>query len=221
MVVSEVTEKLAEAGSVHSTEPSTVPRAPKLSRRPLLIVLAAVLVAAGALAGGLLWVSATAAGEVVMVRQTVARGEVITAEDLGTTRVGVDPALSTVPASELAALVGKRAAADLTAGTLLGSAQVSAAVVPGPGDSVVGVPIAPGLMPVEPLASGDRVRLVRSGELPTDTPAATPVEATVLRVTPGDTQTVVDVVVAADKAVQLAEWSGSGKIALVLDSRAR
>ena len=42
-----------------------------------------------------------------------------------------------------------------------------------------------------------------------------------LRVTPGDTQTVVDVVVAADKAVQLAGWAGSGKIALVLDSRAR
>jgi len=221
MVVIEVTEKRAESGSVHSTEPSAVPRAPKLSRRPLLVVLAAVLVAAGALAGGLLWVSATAAGEVVMVRQAVARGEVITAEDLGTTRVGVDPALSTVPASELPALVGKRAAADLTAGTLLGAAQVSASVVPGPGDSVVGVPIAPGLMPVETLASGDRVRLVRSGELPTDTPAVAPVEATVLRVTPGDTQTVVDVVVAADKAVQLAEWSGSGKIALVLDSRAR
>ena len=48
-----------------------------------------------------------------------------------------------------------------------------------------------------------------------------PVTAKVLRVTPGDTQTVVDVIVGADKAVQLAEWTGSGKIALVLDSRAR
>ena len=85
----------------------------------------------------------------------------------------------------------------------------------------VGVPIAPGLMPVEPLASGDAVRLVRTGDLPADTTSVAPVDAKVLRVTPGDTQTVVDVVVSADKAVQLAQWSGSGKIALVLDSRAR
>ena len=136
-------------------------------------------------------------------------------------RVGLDPALATVPAGELSSLVGKRASADLTAGTLLSSVQVSATVVPGPGDSVVGVPISPGLMPVEPLASGDTVRLVRTGELPADATPAGPVEAKVLRVTAGDTQTVVDVVVAADKAVQLAGWAGSGKIALILDSRAR
>ena len=117
--------------------------------------------------------------------------------------------------------MGKRASADLTAGTLLAASQVSETVVPGPGESVVGVPISPGLMPVEPLASGDAVRLVRSGELAADAAPVGPVEARVLRVTPGDTQTVVDVIVAADKAVQLAEWAGSGKIALVLDSRAR
>lgn len=93
--------------------------------------------------------------------------------------------------------------------------------MPGPGESVVGVPISPGMMPVEPLASGDAVRLVHSGELPSDSTPTAPVTANVLRVTPGDTQTVVDVIVGADKAVQLAEWAGSGKIALVLDSRAR
>ncbi len=221
MAVIDVTEKQTESGSARANDTVPVPRAPKLSRRPFLAVVAAVLVVAGAVAGGLLWVSATAAGEVVMVRQDVSRGEVITAQDLGTARVGVDPSLATVPADELPSLVGKRAAADLTAGTLVSRTQVSASVVPGPGDSVVGVPIAPGLMPVEPLASGDTVRLVHTGDLPADTTPAGPVEAKVLRVTPGDTQTVVDVVVAADKAVQLAQWAGSGKIALILDSRAR
>jgi hypothetical protein len=215
-----VTEKHADTGTT-AVESGPVPRSPKLSRRPFLVVLAAVLVVAGAMAGGLLWASATKAGEVVVVRQDVARGTVVTAQDLGTVRVGVDPSLSTVPASELASLVGKRASADLTAGTLLAAAQVSETVVPGPGESVVGVPISPGLMPVEPLASGDAVRLVRSGELPSDSTPTDPVTAKVLRVTPGDTQTVVDVIVTADKAVQLAEWAGSGKIALVLDSRAR
>jgi hypothetical protein len=215
-----VTEKHADTGTT-AVESGPVPRSPKLSRRPFLVVLAAVLVVAGAMAGGLLWASATKAGEVVVVRQDVARGTVVTAQDLGTVRVGVDPSLSTVPASELASLVGKRASADLTAGTLLAAAQVSETVVPGPGESVVGVPISPGLMPVEPLASGDAVRLVRSGELPSDSTPTDPVTAKVLRVTPGDTQTVVDVIVTADKAVQVAEWAGSGKIALVLDSRAR
>ena len=215
-----VTEKHADRGAA-TIENGPVPRSPKLSRRPFLVVLAAVLVAAGAMAGGLLWASATQASEVVVIRQNVARGSVITAQDLGTIRVGVDPSLSTVPAGDLASLVGKRASADLTAGTLLAASQVSETVVPGPGESVVGVPISPGLMPVEPLASGDAVRLVRSGELAADATPAGPVEAKVLRVTPGDTQTVVDVVVSADKAVQLGEWAGSGKIALVLDSRAR
>ena len=214
-----VTEKHAATGAT-AVENGPVPRSPKLSRRPFLVVLAAVLVVAGAMAGGLLWASATKAGEVVVVRQNVPRGAVITAQDLGTIRVGVDPSLSTVPVDQLGSLVGKRASADLTAGTLLAASQVSETVVPGPGESVVGVPISPGLMPVEPLASGDAVRLVRSGEQADATPSD-PVTAKVLRVTPGDTQTVVDVVVSADKAVQLAEWAGSGKIALVLDTRAR
>lgn len=215
-----VSEKHVDTGAT-AVESGPVPRAPKLSRRPFLVVLAAVLVVAGAMAGGLLWASATKAGEVVVVRQSVARGAVITAQDLGTIRVAVDPSLSTVPADQLASLVGRRASADLTAGTLLAASQVSETVVPGPGESVVGVPISPGLMPVEPLASGDAVRLVHSGELPSDSTPTDPVTAKVLRVTPGDTQTVVDVIVGADKAVQLAEWTGSGKIALVLDSRAR
>jgi hypothetical protein len=215
-----VSEKHVDTGAT-AVENGPVPRSPKLSRRPFLVVLAVVLLVAGAMAGGLLWASATKAGEVVVVRQGVARGAVITAQDLGTIRVGVDPSLSTVPADQLDSLVGRRASADLTAGTLLAASQVSETVVPGPGESVVGVPISPGLMPVEPLASGDAVRLVHSGEVPSDSTPTDPVTAKVLRVTPGDTQTVVDVIVTADKAVQLAQWAGSGKIALILDSRAR
>jgi len=127
--MTEVTAKHAEADAARANDHGPVPRSPRLARRPFLVVLAAVLVAAGALAGGLLWVSATTAGEVVMARQDVARGEVITAHDLGTVRVGVDPSLSTIPAGEMASLVGKRASADLTAGTLVSGTQVSESVV--------------------------------------------------------------------------------------------
>ena len=45
--------------------------------------------------------------------------------------------------------------------------------------------------------------------------------ATVLSVVPGDAQTVVDVVVSADKAAELAARAATGRVAVVLDSRAR
>ena len=109
MAVIEVTEKHDRQRQCHARDSGPVPRSPKLSRRPFLVVLAAVLVAAGAVAGGLLWVSATAAGEVVMVRQAVARGEVITAQDLGTAGSGWIRRCRRCPASELSSLVGKRA----------------------------------------------------------------------------------------------------------------
>ncbi|WP_245934251.1 SAF domain-containing protein [Branchiibius hedensis] len=47
-----------------------------------------------------------------------------------TVRVGVDPALKPLPASELNDVVGKRAAMDLTAGGLVTSEDVTSSVVP-------------------------------------------------------------------------------------------
>lgn len=194
----------------------------RLRRRPLWVVVAIALVAAGALLGVLLWQASTTTVEVVAVRADVARGALITAADVGTVRVSVDPALQTVPAGELGSVVGKRAAVDLSAGALLTPAQLAVSVVPGAGESVVGVPIAPGLMPAEGLRAGDRVRLVQTpgtgGEV-TDAPRA--IDAEVLGVTVGDTQTVVDVVVPSTTAVELAARAATGKLALVLESRAR
>ena len=45
--------------------------------------------------------------------------------------------------------------------------------------------------------------------------------ATVVRVTPGDTQTVVDVLVSQDRSAELAARAATGKLAVVLDSRER
>ena len=86
-----------------------VPPPPRLRRRPLLIVLAVALVAVGALVGVWLWNASSTGADVVVVRAAVGRGEVIVAADLGTARVGVDPALRTVPASALQGLVGQPA----------------------------------------------------------------------------------------------------------------
>lgn len=211
----------ANTGAQQTASPP-VPETTKLQRRPSAVVLALVLVCLGGLTGLWLWTSSSAATEVVAVRSPVERGQLIVPEDLTTVRVTLDPALRTVPASVLESLVGKRAVTDLAAGTLVAPEQVSDAVVPGAGLAVVAVPIAPGLIPSEPLKAGDTVRLVQApaqGVEVTGAPAE--ITGTVLNVTPGDTETVVDVLVADNRAGELAARAASGDLALVLASRER
>jgi hypothetical protein len=211
----------ANTGAQQMASPP-VPETTKLQRRPSAVVLALVLVCLGGLTGLWLWTSSSAATEVVAVRSPVERGQLIVPEDLTTVRVTLDPALRTVPASVLESLVGKRAVTDLAAGTLVAPEQVSDAVVPGAGLAVVAVPIAPGLIPSEPLKAGDTVRLVQApaqGVEVTGAPAE--ITGTVLNVTPGDTETVVDVLVADNRAGELAARAASGDLALVLASRER
>jgi hypothetical protein len=162
------------------------------------------------------------------VRSGVERGRLITEADLMVVRVSVDPELSVVPAARLPELVGKRAAADLTAGTLIAAGQVTDQALPVTGTSVVGLALAPGLLPAEPLHAGDRVRVIPTDtEAPSGTTApapAAPVSATVLSVSAGGSDglsVVVDVVVTATEAPGVAKAAANGKVALVLDSRER
>ena len=73
--------------------------------------------------------------------------------------------------------------------------------------------------------AGDIVRLVQTpgpqGEVSGKKPSPVTITATVVRVTPGETQTVVDVLVSQDRAAELAARAATGKVALVLDSRER
>lgn len=139
-------------------------------------------------------------------------------------RVSVDPAVQVVPSSQLASLVGQRAASDLSAGTLVSPAQVQPDVLPRTGESVVGLALAVGQLPAEPLRAGDRVRLVQTpaeqAEV-TTTPAT--IDATVQSVTnSADGQlVVVDVVVPSAKAAEVAARAATGRVAVVLDSRER
>ena len=72
------------------------------------------------------------------------------------------------------------------------------------------------------MKAGDTVRLVQApaqGVEVTAPPAE--ITGTVLNVTPGDTETVVDVLVADNRAGELAARAASGDLALVLASRER
>ena len=154
----------------------------KLQRSPLLVVLGVLVLAAGAVFGWFMWATTSTASEVVAAKVDVERGQIITAQHLTTVRVTLDPSLRTVPGKGLQSLVGRRAAADLSAGTLISPDEVTEVLLPPSGMSVVSVPIDAGLVPSVPIRAGDTVRLVQTpaagGELSTTLGAGLGVEVT-------------------------------------------
>ena len=80
----------------------------KLRRSPLAFLIGAVVFAAGLLGAWWMWASSSNDTEVVSVSVGIERGQLITAEDLSTVRIGLDQALRAVPGSDLQTLVGKR-----------------------------------------------------------------------------------------------------------------
>ncbi len=197
----------------------------RLRRRPAMVLMSVGLTVLGGVLGLTVWMTATNSVEVVAVRAPVDRGGVIAAEDLMVVRVSVDPAIQVVPSAQLQSLVGKRAASDLAAGSLVSPAEVTDVVGPATGESIVGIALKLGQLPAEPPRAGDRVRLVLTpaaqGEVTTSQVA---IDAVVQAVTSpaADGQTVVDdLVVPAPRAPEVAALAGTGRVALVLDSRER
>jgi hypothetical protein len=197
----------------------------KERRRPWVFALMAALVAAGALGTAFAFTSVNDTQEVLVVSQDIKRGETIEAGDLSVVRVSVDPALSPVAGSQKAELEGSRAAVDLWAGTLLTEEAVTDSLVPGEGESLVGISLTPAQMPSEPLYSGDSVRIVTTpgdqGEVSNEDPVT--VEAVVVGVSRVQEtgETVVDVAVPEGDAADLAARAATGRVALVLDTRER
>lgn len=194
-------------------------------RRPGVLAAGVALVAVGALAAAYLTQVVGHTVAVVAVARSVPAGQLIGRADLTVANVNADPALRPVPADRLASLVGQRAAVDLPAGSLLTADAVAAALQPGAGRSLVGVALSPAQLPAETLRPGDRVRIVATptaqGEPPSTTPATLTGEV-VSVVGPDDAGlTVVNVSVPTGQAANLAAWVGTGRVALVLDSRER
>jgi len=201
----------------------TLARPPKVRRRPLVLMGALAAVLIGALAAAWIWTTSATATDVVAVREAVQRGEVIDRADLEVVKVGLDPSLDIVPASRIDQIAGQRAATDLAPGGLLAAGSVTNEVLPKTGQALVGVGLAPKMLPAEPLLAGDQVRIVETpgqqGEVVT---APVVMEAVVSRVTVLETgDTLVDVLVPTEKAAELAARAATGRVALVLESRER
>lgn len=208
------------------TGPSAVAAPPKLRRRPILVLGGIALVVLGALLAAWAYLATSETSDVVALRSTVLRGEVVEAGDLVTVQVGVDPALRVVPGDQLAQVVGQRAALDLPAGSLLTQEGITEQVVPGAGQSVVGLALTPALMPGEPLRVGDRVRVVVTAGAQGDpsTLEQEPLaQAEVVGVAStgidGSGGTVVTVLVDEGEATSIAQYAAAGRVAIVLDSR--
>ena len=215
----------APAQTVNERQQRPVVPPPKLRRRPILVAASVAAVCVGGLLGAFAWTTTSNTRGVVAVRAAVERGAVIGREDLMTVQVGLDPALTPVPAAEAETLVGQRAAVDMAAGTLVTREQVSTVVLPPGGTSIVGVSLPASLLPGEPLVTGDRIRVVATpgagGDVLDGPPATIPGTVVGLHPEPDTGATVVSVQVPQAQAAELAARAATGDVAVVLDSRER
>ena len=134
--------------------PRPLPPAPRPGRRrPLVpgggrqrrwsLALVAVLVTVGsALAFVVLWLNAGGRQPVLALRNDVAAGQIIEAEDLTVVRVSADGGIDPVSSSR-DDVVGRPAAADLLAGTLLVPGAVGTASGLEAGQAVIAIPVDP------------------------------------------------------------------------------
>jgi hypothetical protein len=196
---------------------------PKSRRRPALLALAACLMAVGVLTGGVLVNGAGDRQSVLAVARAVAFGQVITADDLTRAEVSHDPAVATVPSSDLGQIVGRVAVTNLTPGSLLTRAAASDVAPPTQGQVLVAIAVPASRMPAGSLQPGDRVLVVNTPAAGADPPTLPPttIAATVVRLGAPDINglTVVDVTVATADGPALAARSATGRIALVLQPR--
>ena len=196
---------------------------PKLRRRPVLIAASVAAISLGALASMWAYQSTSDAQSVLAVRQTIERGDVITADDLMTVNISVDPALKPLSADQANSVVGKHAALDMSAGGVVTQDQVTEQALPAKGSSVVGIALTPGMLPANQIRVGDKVRVVvtpgQQGEMPTGQPDS--IEAVVVGVAKDETtgNAIVNVQVPNNEGPMLAARAATGKVALVLDSR--
>lgn len=191
-------------------------------RRPAMVGLGVALLAV--CGGGAAYLTQLSSDTVpaLVLTETVWRGQLIERSDLATAQAAADPAVDFVAAAEIDEIVGQRAVADLSAGTLLSVSAVAPADVPAKGQSVVGIAATEAQMPREELLPGDRVRVFETPSAGDDPPADSPrsISATVLNVSDltDAGQVIVDVVVDATTAGPLAATAATGRIAIVLDS---
>lgn len=199
---------------------------PKRSR----VLLALLLVIGTALAVAVVVMQAGGKVEVIAIRDghSVAKGEVIDRADLQSRSVsGIAGAYAV---GEVDRVVGKTAAVDLVAGEVLLPDMLTADLVPGAGEALVGLSLDPARIPATGLQAGDLVDVVAVPEAggtgragggdPADleAPRLLSERARVYAVEGDGTaggQQLLTVIVKAPDAARLAAYSTSNRVAVV------
>lgn len=205
----------------------TVVTPPKLRRRPMLVAAGVAAVSLGALLSVWAYTSTSDTQSVIAVRDTINRGELIEEQDLMAVNITVDPALRPITAADARSqVIGKRAALDLAAGGVVTSEQITDEMLPPAGFSVVGVSVGPAMLPANQVEMGDQVRVIETpgAQAPTlpgegEDPTLQTVEATVVGLHTDPTgNTIVNLLVPAQDAPEVASWSAASQAAIVVDS---
>jgi hypothetical protein len=123
-----------------------MPGAPR-ERKPLLVVLALLLIVVGAGAGGLLLTRMTHRIAVIEVVRTVGPGQQFTAADVAQVQIASDSGLSYVSWAALNQLTRDFAATKIPAGTLLTPSMVSAVNNVAGGRDTLGLALKDGQVP--------------------------------------------------------------------------
>ncbi|MFD5425616.1 SAF domain-containing protein [Streptomyces sp. NPDC127084] len=207
--------------------PITTTAPVKRERRWSVAALCIVLAMLAGLGAAAAVTSASDRTKVLAIARDVPAGQALTAADLVVAEVSADAALTPVPASQKASMVGKRPSVDLRKGGLLTTSQLAEGTGLGDDKQQVGVQVKKGQAPAGTLSPGDKVLAVTTpaqGEQQTakeaDAPPST-VNAVVVTVSRPDASgnVVVNLAVATTDGPLLATRAAQGRIALVREPR--
>ena len=163
---------------------------------------------------------------VLVVANAVPVGSTIGPSDVTTAKITSDPALKPISSSDRDTVIGKVALVDLKPGTLFTRDELGSSDGFTPGQVLVALPLKQGQFPARGLSAGQSVLVVatpgngtNSSAPATGTASTVGTKATVTEVGASDPSTgvtVVDVRVAADAGVPLAQLASTGNAAIIL-----
>jgi SAF domain-containing protein len=226
----------APAGNGHAAQPAgTVPSPPTLVREAAAprrwtakgLAAAVIFVVLGGLVVMFGVASFTKRDTVLVVAQAVPVGSTIDASDVTTAKITSDPALTPIPSGERDQVIGRVALVDLRPGTLFTRDELGTSDGFTTGQVLVALPLKQGQFPARGLAAGQSVLVVATpgsssnsaGTAAGTTTPSTGTKAVVTEVGATDASTgvtVVDVRVAANAGVPLAQLASTGNAAVIL-----
>ncbi|MFC0861669.1 SAF domain-containing protein [Sphaerimonospora cavernae] len=205
--------------ATNSPPPAPPARPVPGKRRPAMAVVGVLAVVLSAVVGLQLYQVAAHRTQVLVMARDVPIGQVIEAQDLTSLAVGVVPGMQWTRTQDRDGVIGKRATADLRAGTLLAPSQFGTALIPDDGQQIVPIALKASQLPARGLKPGDWVVAAAVAE---EGRQGVDYRALVDKVGQADADgtVVVDLLMPATTGTALARLAAEGKIAMVLGSKA-